>query len=175
MHSFSAFIFTWRMRLRTIRKHKLVVSLVILFLSIGIVFGPIVYMESWLDPFSTLNISNREFHPHAITMIGMLSADDPFHPQYSMDVPQIQDLLRNLQRATLLSSESATDALKDQKAVFYTLHRAPSRYHTEMDYALQYYPEKGIVRFGQQTFQVNAATIYAFTQINKNMKTGWWK
>jgi hypothetical protein len=176
MFSFSAFVFSWRMRLSRLKKHKIAVCLSGLFVVAVIVFGPLIYQESWLDPFSTLNIPNRELHPHAINMLGMLNSDDPFHPYYYTNEGKIQDLLRDLQRATPLSSvQDLAVALKDQKIKYFTLHRASSRHHTEEDYALQYYPEKSIILFGQQAFRVNESTNYAFTQISGGMTSGWWK
>ena len=105
----------------------------------------------------------------------MVNSDDPFHPYYYTNEGKIQDLLRDLQRATPLASEQDLTALKDQKILYFTLHRALSHYHAEEDYALQYYPEKGIVRLGQQTFRINESTVYAFTQIAGGMTSGWWK
>lgn len=175
MHSFSAYVFSWRMRLSTLKRHKLTTSLGVVFIIFLVVLGPTVYQESWFDPFSTLNVPNQKIHPHAITMLGILNADDPFHPYYYTDRGKIQELMYNLQRATLLSSEQDLGTLENQKIQFFTLHRAPSRYHSEEDYALKYYPEKGIVRFGQQAFRINEATIYNLTQIAENRIPGWWK
>lgn len=176
MHSFSAFVFSWRMRLSRLKKHKLAVSLSVLFVVAILVFGPPVYKESWLDPFKTLNVPNRELHPHSITKVGMASSDDPFHPYYYTNVQKIQELMRNLQRATPLSAaDQALVSLENQKVHYFTLHRALSHYHTEEDYALQYYPEKGIVRFRQQAFRINESTVYAFSQITAGMTPGWWQ
>lgn len=176
MHSFSAFVFSWRMRLSRLKNRKLTISLSIVFVVAILIFGPPVYKESWLDPFGTLNVPNRELHPHSITQLGMVSSDDPFHPYYYTNVEKIQDLMRDLQRATPLSSaDQASISLENQKVHYFTLHRALSRYHAEEDYALQYFPEKGIIRFGQQTFRINESTVYAFTQITAGMTSGWWK
>jgi hypothetical protein len=106
----------------------------------------------------------------------MINSDDPFHPLYYTNEGKILELMRNLQRATPLSaSEQALLTLENQKVKYFTLHREPSIYHVEEDYALQYYPEKGIVRFGQQFFRINEASIYTFTQIGRGMTSGWWK
>ncbi|HWQ40779.1 MAG TPA: hypothetical protein VN456_01935 [Desulfosporosinus sp.] len=176
MHSFSAFVFSCRMRLSRLKKRKLAVSLSVVFVVAILIFGPPAYKESWLDPFGTLNVPNRELHPHSITKLGMVSSDDPFNPHYYTNVGEIQELMRNLQRATpLSSSDQALVSLENQKVHYFTLHRELSRYHTEEDYALQYYPEKGIVRFNQQAFRINESTIYAFTQITAGMTPGWWK
>ncbi|OLN33620.1 hypothetical protein DSOL_0330 [Desulfosporosinus metallidurans] len=106
----------------------------------------------------------------------MLNSDDPFHPYYYTNKGKIQELMRNLQRATpLTSSEQALVSLENQKVQYVTLHRIPSNYHAEEDFALQYYTEKGIVRFGQQLFRINEATIYSFTKINDDRISGWWK
>ena len=75
----------------------------------------------------------------------------------------------------LSSSDPALASLKNQKVHYFTLHRALSRYHVEEDYALQYYPEMGIVQFRQQAFRINESTVYAFTQITAGMTSGWWK
>ena len=176
MPSFSAVIFSGRMRLRSVKKLKTTVALCFLMVVVAIIFGPPIYQESWLDPFKTLNVPNRELKPHAITMLGMLNSDDPFHPYYYTDKGKIQELMSNLEHATpLASSEQALVSLKDQKVQYVTLHRIPSNYHAEEDFALQYYTEKGIVRFGQQYFKINEATIYSFTMINNNLISGWWK
>lgn len=176
MLSFSSFVFSWRMRLTKLKKHKFVVSLTILFVVALLVWGPPAYKESWLDPFSTLNVPNRELHPRAINKLGMINSDDPFNPLYYTDEGEIQELMRNLQRATPLStSEQASLALENQKVEYFTFHRGSSSYHPAEDFALQYYPEKGIVRFGQQFFRINEASIYNFTQISSGMTSGWWK
>ena len=176
MLSFSAFVYSWRMRLSKLKKHKLAVTLSVVFVTIILVLGPFAYQESWLDPFSTLNVPNRELHPHAITKLGMVNSEDPFHPYYYTDVGKIQELIQDLQHATpLSSSDQALVSLENQKVQYFTLHRALSHYHTTEDYALQYYPAKSIVRFGQQEFRVNAATVYAFTKITGSMTPGWWK
>ncbi|MDQ7094943.1 hypothetical protein REC12_15205 [Desulfosporosinus sp. PR] len=176
MLSFSSFVFSWRMRLSKLKHHKLAVSLGGIILLFAIIMGPPCYEESWLDPFSTLNVANRELHPHSITMIGLLNSDDPFHPYYYANKGKISELMHNLQRSTpLSSSEIPANTLDNLKIEYFTLHRASSKYHDEEDYALQYYPDKGIVRFGQQLFRVNEATIYTFTQISTGMTPGWWQ
>jgi len=176
MLSFSGLVFSWRMRLLRYKNHKFAVILSIVFVIVILLWGPSVYKESWLDPFSTLNVPNRELHPHAISKIGMINSDDLFHPLYYTNEGTIQELMRNLQRATpLSSSEQALLDLENQKVKYFTLHREPSIFHLEEDYALQYYPEKGIVRFGQQFFRINEASIYNFTQITGGMTPGWWK
>lgn len=176
MLSFSSFVFSWRMRFLKLKKHKFLVSLSIVFVIAILVWGPPAYKESWLDPFSTLNVPNRELHPRAINMLGMTNSENPFQPLYYTDERKIQELLRNLQRSTpLSSSEQALLALENQKVKIFTLHKKPSSYHVEEDYALQYYPDKGIVRFGQQFFRINEASIYTFTQIISGMTSGWWK
>lgn len=176
MLSFSSYVFSWRMRLLKLKKHKLAVSLSILGVVAMVVWGPTVYKESWLDPFSTLNVPNRELHPHAIDKLGMIHSDDPFNPLYYTNEGKIREMMRNLQRAIPLSaSEQALLALENQKVTYFTLHRGPSNYHEEEDFALQYYPDKGIVRYGQQFFRINEATIYNFSQISSGMTSGWWK
>ena len=176
MPSFSAVIFSWRMRFTRMKKHKKTISLCVLLLVVATIFGPPTYQESWLDPFKTLNMPNRELRPHAITMLGILNSEDPFHPYYFTNQSQIQELMHNLQHATpLTSSEQASISLENQKVQYVTLHRAPSNYHTEEDFALQYYTDKGIVRFEQQLFRINEATIYSFTKINEGLISGWWK
>lgn len=176
MLSFSSIIFSCRMRLLRLKKHKLAVSLSVTIILVLLICVPTIYQESWLDPFSTLNVPNRELHPHAITELGMVSSDNPFHPYYYTNTGKIQELIHDLQHATPLSvSTQASASLANQKVQYFTLHRAPSRYHSEEDYALQYYPEKSLVRFGQETFQINKSTVYAFSQITSGMTAGWWK
>jgi len=175
MLSFSSIVFSWRMRLSRLKNHKIALSIGVMLVIAISLLGPSVYQESWLDPFSTLNIPNRELRPHAINKLGILNSDDPFHPYYYTDEGKIRDLMRNLQRATVLSSEQDLAALDNQKKQYFTLHRAPSRYHAEEDYTLQYYPAKSIVRFGQHMFRINESTVYAFSQITENMTSGWWK
>lgn len=176
MHSFSSIVLACRMRLSKLKRRKLAVSLGVVFIVALLVFGPSVYQESWLDPFGTLNVPNRQLHPHAITKLGIVNSDDPFHPYYYTNAGKIKELMRDLQRATPLSSSDQTlVSLENQKIQYFTLHRELSHYHTEEDYALQYYPEKSIVRFGQQAFRINESTVYAFTQITAGMTSGWWK
>ena len=176
MHSFSGYVFSCRMRLSKLKRHKFTVSLSVVFILAILVFGPPVYQESWLDPFRTLNVPNQELRPRAINKLGMVNSDDPFHPYYYTNEGKIQDLMRDLQRATPLSaSDPALVSLDNQKVQYFTLHRAVSHYHAEQDYALQYYPEKSIVRFRQQEFRINESTVYAFTQITGDMTSGWWK
>lgn len=176
MLSFSSFVFSWRMRLLRLREHKFALTLSIVFVLTLLVWGPSTYKESWLDPFSTLNVPNRDLHPHSINKLGMINSDDQFHPFYYTDEGKVQELMRNLQRATpLSSSEQAILASENQKVKYFTLHREPSSYHVAEDYALQYYPEKGIVRFNQKYFRINEASIYNFTQISNGMTSGWWK
>ncbi|MFZ3132545.1 MAG: hypothetical protein WA125_15985 [Desulfosporosinus sp.] len=176
MHSFSAFVFSWRMRLLGFKNHKFAAIFSIVLIVAILVWGPSVYKESWLDPFSTLNVPNRELHPRAINKLGMINSDDPFHPLSYTNKGTILELMRNLQHATpLSSSEQALLALENQKVKYFTLHRESSSYHAEEDYALQYYPEEGIVRFGQQFFRINEASINNLTQITSGMTSGWWK
>ncbi|MDR3599151.1 MAG: hypothetical protein P4L49_01480 [Desulfosporosinus sp.] len=176
MHPFSSFVFSFRMRLLGLKRRKLTVSLSVVFVLILLIFGPSIYQESWLDPFSTLNLPNRVLHPHAITKLGMVDSADPLHPYYYTNSAKIQELMRNLQRATpLSSSDQVLASLENQKIQYFTLHRALSYYHAEEDYALQYYPDKSIVRFEQQAFRINESTIYDFTQITSGMTPGWWK
>ncbi|KUO78886.1 MAG: hypothetical protein APF81_18430 [Desulfosporosinus sp. BRH_c37] len=176
MLSFSSLVFSWRMRLLSLKNHKFTVILSIVLLFAILLFGPPVFKESWLDPFSTLNVPNRELHPRAINKLGMINSDDPFLPLYYTNEALIQELMRNLERSTpLSSSEPALLALENQKIMYFTLHREASRFHVEEDYALQYYPEKGIIRFGRQFFRINEASIYTFSQIASGMTTGWWK
>lgn len=176
MLSFSSFIFSCRMRLLRLKKYIFAAIFSVVIVVISLVWGPTAYQESWLDPFSTLNVPNRELHPYAINMLGMINSDDPFQPLYYTNQAKIRKLMRNLQRSSLLStSEQALLALETQKIEYFTLHRQPSSYHVEEDYALQYYPEKGIVRFGHQFFRINEASINTFTQITSGMTSGWWK
>ncbi|MHB8074828.1 hypothetical protein [Desulfosporosinus fructosivorans] len=176
MLSFSSFVFSCRMRLLKLKNHKFVVILSILLIVVLSIWGPPAYKESWLDPFSTLNVPNRELHPHAINKLGMINSDDPFHSLYYTNEDKIRELMRNLQRATRLSaSEQTALDLENQKVQYFTLHRDPSRYHEEEDFALQYYPEKGIVHFHQLFFRINEASIYNLSQISSEMTTGWWK
>ena len=176
MNSFTTIVFSWRMRLSSVAKHKIPLSMGVLFIVGVIVLGPPIYQESWLDPFGTLNVPNRELHPHAITMMGMVNSDDPFQPYYYTNKGKIQELLRDLQRATPLSSKEETSfSLENQKVQYFTLHRTSSNFHTEEDLALQYYPGKGIIRFRNQAFRINESAIYAFTQITVDMSPGWWK
>ncbi|ODA42800.1 hypothetical protein [Desulfosporosinus sp. BG] len=176
MHSFSCYVFSWRMRLLRLKRHKLSVSLSVIFLLAVLIIGPPVYQESWLDPFGTLNVPNRELHPHAITKLGMVNSDDPFHPYYYTNEGKIQELMHDLQRATpLSSSDQALVSLENQKVQYFTLHRTLSHYHPEEDYALLYYPNKGIIRFREQAFRINESTVYTLTQITGDMTSGWWK
>ncbi|MGI6120019.1 MAG: hypothetical protein ACOYIB_05550, partial [Desulfosporosinus sp.] len=134
MHSIPSFVFSLRMKLLKLKKHKLAVNLSIVFVIVISVFGPTVYKESWLNPFSTLGVPNQELHPRAISMIGMINSDDPSHPLYYTNKRKIQELMRCLERAKPLSaSEQAQLSLENQKIKYFTLHRESSRYHTEED------------------------------------------
>jgi len=176
MLSFSSFIFSSRMRLLKILKHKFLLFLALVLIGAIFVWGPTVYQESWLDPFSTFNVPNRTLHPQAMTKLGMINSDDPFHPSYYINEGKILELMHDLQRSKPLSpSEQALLPVDNQKLIYYTLHRESSKYHVEEDFALQYYPDQGIVKFGQQFFKINEASIYAFTQISREMTSGWWK
>ena len=176
MLSFSGFIFSCRMRLLKVLKHKIALLLSVVFISAIFVWGPTVYQESWLDPFTTLNVPNRELHPRAMNKLGMINSEDPFHPLYYTNEGKILELMHGLQRSTPLpSAEQASLLLDNHKVTYFTIHREPSIYHVEEDFALQYYSEKGIVRFGQQFFRINEASIYLFTQISREMTLGWWK
>lgn len=175
MLSFSSFVFSCRMRLSKLKHHKLAVSLSILTLLSAAILGPPLYEESWLDPFSTLGLSNREFHPHAITMLGMLYANDPYHPYYYTNQKEISAFIHDLQQATPITGSQIPKDLKEQSIEFFTLHRSSSKFHSEEDYALQYYPQKGIVRFESQLFQINDAAVNLLTQIVKDKTPGWWK
>ena len=176
MLSLTGFIFSCRMQLRRLYKHKFAIGLSLIMISATVIWGPTAYQESLLDPFSTLNMPNRALHPGAINKLGMIHSEDPFHPYYYTNEGKIRELMRDLQRATpLSSSEQASLNFENEKINYFTLHRESSKYHDQVDYALQYYPEKGIVRFGQQLFRINEASIYAFTQITNGMTSGWWK
>lgn len=174
MISFSAFVFSLRMRMVRLKKHKAAVSLGFLCFIILLVLGPAIYQESWLDPFSTLNLPNRELHPQAITMLGMTNSNDPFHSYYYTNKGKIQELIHDLQLASPISLEKEQASLKNQKVEYFTLHRASSHYHAEEDFALQYYPEKSIVIFSQQAFQIDDSTVSVLKEITEGMTSGWW-
>lgn len=173
---FSGFVLSCRMRLCKLKSHKLAVGLTSVFVLAILILGPLAYRESWLDPFSTLNIPDRQLRPHAITKLGILDSDNPFHPYYYTNVGEIHELMGDLQRSAPLSpTDPAVNSLENQKILYLTLHREPSHYHTEEDFALKYYPDKNIIIWGQQAFRVNNAAIYALTQITSHMTPGWWK
>lgn len=175
MVSLSGFIFSCRMRLKKLFKHKaaLAVGLVVVLLAVLVI--PPVYQESWLDPFSTLSMANRDLHPHSITMIGMVDPSDPFHPRYYTNKGKIGDLLGDLRRSTPVSfSDLPGNSLSSDNMKYFTLHRVASKYHSEEDFALQYYPEQKIVRFGNQLFRINEAAVYSLEQIQQAMSPGWW-
>lgn len=170
MLSFSSFVFSWRMRLLRLKRHKIAVSLSIVSIVALLVWGPTVYKESWLDPFSTLNVPNRDLHPHAITKLGMINSDDPFITLSYSDEGKIRELMRDLQRSTpISSSEIALSESENERIVYFSLHREPSRYHVEQDFALKYFIDKGIVRFGHQFFRLNESAIYSFSQITSEL------
>ncbi len=170
MLSFSSIVFSWRMRLLRLKKHKIAVSLSIVFIAALLIWGPTAYKESWLDPFSTLNVPNRDLHPHAITKLGMINSDDPFINFSYTDQGKIRELMRDLQRSTPLSPSDITLLkLDNQKIIYFSLHREPSRYHVEQDFALQYYIDIGIIRFGHQFFRLNESSIYTLSQITSEM------
>jgi len=175
MLSFSSFIFSWRMRLSKLKKHKLATFLCLLAVVGIIAFSIPAYQESWLDPFSTLNIPDRVLHPHWITKVGMVTSKDPFHPHYCQDEEKIQALIRNLRTATPLSAGTASFSSKNQTIDYFTLHRTASDYHKHEDYALQYFPGKQVIFFEQQYYKINQITVNSIDQLQNSMISGWWK
>lgn len=168
----SSFI-SLRYKLQKLKYPKLTL-LMILSVIIFLAIFPIAYRESWLDPFSTLNVPNRILHPLSITKIGMMDPNDPYHPSSYSDQSQIHALMKDLQQAEPLPYLHSPEELVNQKVRYFTLHREETRYHKAFDYPLQYYPQEKTVRFGQQEFQVNDATILLLNDIAQKMQPGWW-
>ncbi|MHB1651951.1 MAG: hypothetical protein ACYCVD_05650 [Desulfitobacteriaceae bacterium] len=134
---------------------------------------PWLYQESWLDPFSTLNVPDRFLHPHAFSKIGYVDSSDPSHPFFSADKSLAQGLIRDLGSARP-STQYTIEELAGMKVLYFTLHRDSSRFHSAADFPLQFYPGLSIVRFGEQEFQVNEATLLFLDKLPQKMVSGWW-
>ena len=136
---------------------------------------PPAYQESWLNPFSTLNVPNRTLHPLAFSQIGLTDPADPFHPHFFADRQKVKELMRQLQHANLVSSDETQVSQKDEKVLYFTLHREATRYHLAADLPLQYFPKRNIVYFGEQLFVIDNVTTLLLNEISQAMQPGWWK
>ncbi|CAA7601829.1 Hypothetical protein DEACI_2498 [Acididesulfobacillus acetoxydans] len=150
-------------------------SLLILFaVLLVLTASPWLYRESWLSPFSTLGIPNRTLHPHAFTAVGYIPAGNPAHPRFTANFSLTQDLLRDLEAASLVPAAQNPQMAADDPVRHFVLHRASSRFHTATDFALTYDDNSGLVRFGGEYFKVNQATQVLLDSLPDKMQPGWW-
>jgi hypothetical protein len=158
----------------SLRYPKLIlISFILIGLLIPLLLLP-AYQESWLDPFNTLSIPNKVLHPLSFSQIGLMDPADPFNPHYFSDRHEVKELMRALQHATLISSDQTQVLSKDEKILYFTLHREANRFHDTADLALQYYPIRNIVCFAGQQYKINNVTILLLNDVNQKMQAGWW-
>lgn len=148
---------------------------ILLLLLSGLAVSPWVYQESWLSPFSTLDVPNHFLHPHAFTAIGYIKSADPAHPRFTADKALTQELLRDLEEARPLPAAQTLNSSSQDPIRHFVLHRDGSRFHSAADFALTYDPSLGLVRFGGEAFQVNQATQVLLNTLPNKMAAGWWK
>lgn len=151
----------------------ILISFTLLALIIILISFP-AYQESWLDPFHTLSIPNRVLHPLSFSYVGLMDPADPFKPHFFADRQKIRELMKALQNATPVSSDQIQELPKDERTLYFTLHREANRYHDTEDFALQYYPERNIVCFAYQQFKIDNKTILLLNDISQKMQAGWW-
>jgi hypothetical protein len=132
------------------------------------------YQESWLDPFNTLSVPNKVLHPLSFSQIGLMDPSDPFNPHFLADRQKVKELMKALQQATLLSSDQKQVLSKDEKILYFTLHREANYFHDTADLALQYYPKQNIVYFADQQFKINNVIVLLLNDITQKMQAGWW-
>lgn len=147
--------------------------IVLVFGLVVLILLPWFYQESWLSPFSTLNVPNSLLHPHAFSEIGYIDASDPTHPLFTSNKSQTQELLRDLGYAKPITTYSE-DTLNQSKVSRFILHRPSTRFHSAEDFSLQYYPDLELVLFGGQEFHINEASILLLNNLPQQMKSGWW-
>lgn len=140
-----------------------------------IILLPWSYQESWLDPFSTLNVPNRLLHPHSFTRIGYIDPTDPQNQRFTSDKSLTQELIKDLASAKPLIDPYSKDELKTSKVSYFVLHRDFSRFHEAEDFSLQFYPELNLAYFGDQEFKINEATTLLLDKLPQQMNSGWWK
>ncbi|MHB8125836.1 MAG: hypothetical protein ACYDEJ_09405 [Desulfitobacteriaceae bacterium] len=160
-------------RFSRLRHPKLVIIGFVLGMLLLILVLPPVYQESWLDPFNTLNVPNKVLHPLSFSQIGLMDPADPFNPHFFADHQKVKELMKDLQHATLVPSNQ-TQVQKDEKILYFTLHRKATRYHAAADFSLQYNPKRNIVYFGEQQFMIDNVTTLLLNDISQKMQPGWW-
>lgn len=170
---------SWRLRLARmtarIKYPKLTLLIIVVVAILVGIWAPPAYRESWLDPFSTLNMPNRLLHPNAIDRLGLVDPNDPYHPHFFANQAVVHEFMKSLGQAQTLSTQHSPQELAGQPVMFFTLHGAASKYHPAFDYALQFYPQEQSVRFGEQEFKISDRSVLLIQQIKQNMETGWWK
>lgn len=158
----------------SLRHPKLfLISSILIVLMIALLLLP-AYQESWLDPFNTLSVPNKALHPLSFSHIGLMDPNDPFNPHFFADRQKVKELMKALQHATLLSSDQTQVLSKDEKILYFTLHREANCFHDTVDLALQYYPQKNIVCFAEQQYKIDNITILLLNDIIQKMQAGWW-
>ncbi len=131
---------------------------------------PLAYHESWLDPFSTLNVPNHLLKPHSITLIAYVPSDNPAQTLVLTDHARVQELVHDLGSAEPLPG---AEPLDPKTILHFTLHREASRFHEAADFALEFDPHQGTVRFAGQIFHLPEAGQLYLTNLPKTMQSGW--
>lgn len=156
-----ATLFTFR------RPRRMLLLLLGLFLMAAL---PVAYRESWLDPFTTLNVPNRLLKPHAVTLIAYVPNDNPTKTMIIQDPSRVRKFMSDLSMATLLKGEEPPNTTT---ALHFIFHREASGFHKAEDFALEFDPEKGIVYFAGQAFRLPEAGQLYFTKLPTMMQPGW--
>lgn len=160
-------------RFKATTKHALLRPRRITLLLLGLLViaaVPMAYRESWLDPFTTLNVPNRLFKPHAITLIAYVPNDNPTKTLVLQDGSRILEFMHDLSLANSLRGETPENT---GSSLHFILHRQASRFHNAEDFALEFDPQRGVVYFAGQTFQLPEAGQLYFTKLPTIMQPGW--
>lgn len=134
---------------------------------------PLAYTESWLDPFTTLQVRNDILHPHAIYQVGFRDPSDRFQSKVFKNAVTVQELMHELSYA-VLDPSIHSENIKQGEKIFFTLHCQETKFHAARDYPLVYYPESNVIYFGNQFFQINSATTLLLNTIIQKAEPGWW-
>ena len=129
----------------------------------------LAYRESWFDPFTTLDVPDRLLKPHAVTEIAYIPNEDPTKTMVLTEYASVQEFMHALSLATLARQTS-----QDSPATLhFVLHRGASRFHKAEDFALEFDPQKGMVYFAGQSFQLSEAGQLYLTKVPNLMRPGW--
>lgn len=132
--------------------------------------APLAYHESWLDPFSTLDVPNRLLKPHTITAIGLVPAENPGQTLVLREPARVRELMHDLYEAV---PHQGTEFSSPDQILHFTLHRDATRFHTAADFALEFDPQQGLVRMAGQAFRIPEAGQLYLTNLSKSMQPGW--